>query len=60
MIKIIRVIGGDIPPFLIIKGKHILRDLAELIYQSRAIFACSENGWSNDELGLEWLKYFNK
>ena len=32
MIKIIRVISGDIPLFLITKGKYILRDLAELIY----------------------------
>ncbi len=22
--------------------------------------ACSDNGWSNDEIGLEWLKHFNK
>ncbi len=44
MIEIIRIISGDIPPFLIIKEKYILRDLVELIYQSRVIFVCSENG----------------
>jgi len=32
IIKIIRVISGDIPPFLITKGKYILKDLAKLIY----------------------------
>ena len=53
MIEIIRVIGGDIPLFLIIKGKYILRNLAELIYQSRVTLAYNENGWSNNELGLE-------
>ncbi len=60
MIECIRVIGGDIPPFLIHKGKHILQDLVELIHHSRATLACSNNGWSNDEIGLEWLKHFNK
>ncbi len=43
MIKIIRVINEDIPLFLITKEKHILRDLAKLIYQSRVTLAYSEN-----------------
>ncbi len=43
MIKIIRVISGDIPPFLITKEKHILKDLAKLIYQSRLTLAYNEN-----------------
>jgi hypothetical protein len=60
MIECIRAIGGEIPPFLIHKGKHILKDLADLIYISRATLACSDNGWSNDEIGCEWLKHFNK
>ena len=60
MIECIRVIGGDILLFFIYKGKHIFRDLAELISHSRATLACSENGWSNDEIGFEWLKHFNK
>ncbi len=60
MIEIIRVINKNISPFFIIKKKHILRDLAELIYQSRITLIYSENRWSNDKLDLEWLKYFNK
>ncbi len=60
MIEIIRIISRDIPLFLIIKGKYILRDLVELIYQSRVTLVYSENGWSNDELDLKQLKYFNK
>jgi DDE superfamily endonuclease len=54
------VIGRDISPFFIHKEKYILRDLAKLIFYSRAILACSENGWSNDKIGFEWLKHFNK
>jgi DDE superfamily endonuclease len=60
MIECIRVISGDIPPFFIYKGKYIFRDLAKLISHSRVTLACSENGWSNNEIGFEWLKYFNK
>ncbi len=44
IIKIIRIISEDIPPFLITKEKYILRDLAELIYQLRVILVYSENG----------------
>ena len=43
IIKIIRIISEDIPPFLITKEKYILRDLAELIYQSRATLVYNEN-----------------
>jgi DDE superfamily endonuclease len=60
MIECIRVIDGDIPPFFIHKGKHIFRDLAKLTSHSRVTLACNENGWSNDEIGFEWLKHFNK
>jgi hypothetical protein len=60
MIECIRVIGGDIFPFFIHKGKHVFRDFVELIHHSRVIIACSENGWFNNEIGFEWLKHFNK
>ena len=43
IIKIIRVINKDIPPFLIIKEKYILRNLVKLIYQSRVTLVYSEN-----------------
>ncbi len=53
MIKIIRIIGGDIPSFLIIKKKYILKDLVKLIYQSRVTLIYNENKWSNDKLDLK-------
>jgi hypothetical protein len=60
LIECIRVIGGDIPSFLIVKGKHILLDMCELFGSSRATLAVSDNGWTSNELGLEWLRHFNK
>jgi len=26
----------------------------------RVILAVSDNGWTNDEFGVEWLRYFNR
>jgi hypothetical protein len=54
------MIDEDILLFLIYKGKYIFQDFVELIHYSRAILACSNNNWFNDEIDLEWLKYFNK
>jgi hypothetical protein len=54
------MINGDIPLFFIHKRKYILQDFVELIYHSRIILACSNNDWSNNEINLKWLKYFNK
>ena len=52
--------GPDIPPFLITKGKHVLKDIAPLILKHRATTAVSDSGWSNDELGLRWIEHFDK
>jgi hypothetical protein len=51
--------GGDIPPFLIVKGQYVLEDICQLFGNSRAKLAVSDNGWTNDELGFEWLRHFN-
>ncbi len=60
LVECIRVIGGDIPPFLIVKGQYILEDMCQLFGDSRATLAVSDNGWTNDELGVEWLRHFNR
>ena len=57
--------GSYIPPALIYKGEsHDLRDSwLEDFDDSKdaAFFACLEKGWSNDVLGLHWLKHvFNR
>ena len=28
--------------------------------RDKAYFTVSTNGWTNDEIGLEWLKIFNR
>ena len=54
------MIGQATPAILIFKGKYVLEDLCELIGSSKIILAVSENGWSNDELAMVWIKYFDK
>ncbi len=34
--------------------------MCQLFSDSRAILAVSDNGWTNDELGVEWLRHFNR
>ena len=45
---------------LYIKRNMYLKNLANLIWRSRATLTCNDNGWSNNEIGFEWLKHFNK
>jgi hypothetical protein len=53
--------GRTIPPFIIIEGKVHLetwyRDNPDLPPNWK--IAISENGWTNNELGLEWIKHFD-
>lgn len=53
--------GWSIPPFLIVKGKTHLRSW----YQNSPlppdwVIAVSENGWTTNELGLQWVQHFDK
>ncbi|KAF7564269.1 uncharacterized protein PtrM4_153210 [Pyrenophora tritici-repentis] len=56
----INAAGWSIPPFLIFTSQHHLSARYEEagIPRDRAI-AVSDNGWTNNELGVAWLKYFD-
>ncbi|KAM5529934.1 transposase [Fusarium oxysporum f. sp. phaseoli] len=61
VIEAISAEGQSIPPFIIVKGKKHLRSW----YEGSSLpvdwaIALSENGWTNNKLGLDWLKHFNK
>ena len=51
--------GWSIPPFIILSGKlhqaSWYRDLP-----TNWVIAVSDNGWTTDELGFEWLKHFDR
>ena len=52
--------GWAIPPFIIFKGANILRSWFEdYALPAGWRLATSPNGWTNNELGLEWIKHFD-
>jgi len=54
--------GQTIPPFVIFKGRQHTDSLWETAEE--AVGDCSigmtENGWSNEEMGLKWLEHFER
>lgn len=61
MIQGISAAGWAIPPFIIFAGKHHL----SAWYKGNDIpsdwaISLSENGWTTNELGVNWLKHFIK
>jgi hypothetical protein len=60
-IKDISAIGQTIPPFIILPGKKHMRSWYDQLGLLPGIkLVVSDNGWTNNALGLEWLKHFNK
>jgi hypothetical protein len=58
-IEAVNATGWALPPFLILAGK--MHQAAW--YQSLPedwVIALSDNGWTTDELGYEWIQHFNK
>jgi hypothetical protein len=52
--------GYALPPFIIYKGKnHLSGWYEETGIPSNWVFGVSDNGWTNNALGFEWLKHFN-
>ncbi|EDO03136.1 hypothetical protein SS1G_05615 [Sclerotinia sclerotiorum 1980 UF-70] len=53
--------GHNIPPFLIVKGEYHLSNWyteGDLLYDW--LIKLTINGWTDNEIGLEWIKHFNK
>jgi hypothetical protein len=52
--------GSCTPPFIIYKGRvHISAWYEEASILRQWKLSVSENGWTNNALGLEWLKHFD-
>lgn len=52
--------GWAIPPFIIYAGKrHISTWYEDASIPGDWVIAVSKNGWTNNELGIAWLKHFN-
>jgi hypothetical protein len=60
LIETIRVIGDAIKPFFINKGMSVLFDLIEAMIKLGATLAVTHNGWSNNDMAIEYLNHFHK
>jgi hypothetical protein len=56
----INAAGWAILPFIIFAGKHHLSAWYEEDISRDWAIAVSDNGWTTNELGVEWLKHFIK
>jgi hypothetical protein len=53
--------GQSIPPFIISAGQyHLANWYRECDLPSDWVIALSQNGWTNNQLGLDWLKHFDR
>ena len=60
VIAAINAAGWSVPPFLIFAGKYHLSAWYEEAEIPRDwAIAVSDNGWTNNELGVDWLKHFD-
>ncbi|KFY29501.1 hypothetical protein V491_00005 [Pseudogymnoascus sp. VKM F-3775] len=53
--------GWCIPPFIIVAGKyHLLSWYENSILPKDWVIAISDNGWTTNERGFEWIQHFDK
>ncbi|SCO92492.1 related to transposase [Fusarium oxysporum] len=61
VIQAINAEGWAIEPFIIGAGQyHFANWHQQATIPDGWVIATSQNGWTNNELGLEWLKHFNR
>ncbi len=61
VIQGINAAGWAIPPFIIFAAMyHLSAWYKDNDIPSDWVIAVSDNGWTTNELGVEWLKHFNK
>ncbi|EGU86246.1 hypothetical protein FOXB_03236 [Fusarium oxysporum f. sp. conglutinans Fo5176] len=60
-IEAINAEGQSIPPFIIGSGQyHLANWYRECDLPGDWVIALSENGWTNNQLGLDWLRHFER
>jgi translation initiation factor IF-1 len=61
VVEAINTEGQSIPPFIIGAGQyHLANWYRECDFPGDWVIALSQNGWTNNQLGLDWLKHFNQ
>jgi hypothetical protein len=52
--------GEAIPPLIILKGRHHLSSWYDKSLPRDWVVTVSENGWTTNEIGLQWIQHFEK
>jgi len=52
--------GSTVPPFLVFKGKEFNHAWFYQGLPSTWAFTVSPNGWTTDQIGLQWIRHFEK
>jgi hypothetical protein len=52
--------GSTIPPFIIFKGKELNHTWFHQGLPSTWRFTVSPNGWTSNQIGLQWIQHFEK
>ena len=53
--------GWTVPPFIIVSGKnHLSTWYQDSPLPQDWVIATSDNGWTTNEIGLEWIQHFDK
>ena len=60
IIEVVNVRGQAIPPFIIFDGKLYLSTWYNTSILTTQRIAVSDNRWTNNKLGLEWIQHFHK
>jgi DDE superfamily endonuclease len=61
VIQAVNALGWSVPPFVVIKGKYILLSwYNEFKLLKGWRLSVSDNGWTTNQIGLEWIKYFEQ
>jgi hypothetical protein len=59
VIQGVNALGWSLPPFVVVKGTYILLSWYDDFNLPKSWrLSVSDNGWTTNELGLEWIKHF--
>jgi hypothetical protein len=57
----VNALGWSVPPFVVVKGKYILLSwYNEFKLLKGWRLSVSDNGWTTNQIGLEWIKHFEQ
>jgi hypothetical protein len=59
VIQAVNALGWSLPPFVVVKGVYILLSwYDEFKLPKHWRLSVSDNGWTTNEIGLDWIKHF--